>query len=150
MIYNFLFWNLVNAEQLRFPLPHKGFIKEKDNEEDKLSNIMKCDKQLARTTTFSLEVYDRIYKQVADSYYDLSEECDGVHCDRTDFAGCIIRLAAHDFLDTARAAVKTTKGERLQDMVPGETNVGGMDGCISMTTGENKGLIECLKDSPLP
>lgn len=48
---------------------------------------------------------------------------------RSNFAGCLIRMAGHDLMDFDASDL---------------TNKGGSDGCIDFHDPDNKGLIECL------
>lgn len=49
-------------------------------------------------------------------------------------AGCLLRFAGHD----------------LMDYRPKDQNIGGSDGCIDFSTGDNAGLENCLKSAKIP
>lgn len=77
------------------------------------------------TKCMTPQLYDAVSKSVADLLNSLPEICTGLHCPRADWAGCVLRMAGHDFMD-----YKDGKG--------------GSDGCTDMKEGENGGLPECL------
>jgi len=65
--------------------------------------------------------------------YELqSEAVDKNHNPRATFAGCLLRLAGHDFMDYRVAADGTMTG--------------GSDGCLNMDDPDNKGLPECIQN----
>jgi len=49
-------------------------------------------------------------------------------------AGCLLRFAGHD----------------LMDYRVGDANLGGSDGCIDFSTGDNAGLESCLVNAKIP
>lgn len=71
------------------------------------------------------QLYDAVSKSVADLLNSLPEICTGLHCPRADWAGCVLRMAGHDFMDY-------------------KDGVGGSDGCTDMQEADNGGLPECL------
>eukprot|EP00929_Paragymnodinium_shiwhaense_P018231 TRINITY_DN12845_c0_g1_i4.p1 TRINITY_DN12845_c0_g1~~TRINITY_DN12845_c0_g1_i4.p1 ORF type:complete len:375 (-),score=72.05 TRINITY_DN12845_c0_g1_i4:428-1552(-) len=58
-------------------------------------------------------------------YNSLPSACNATFCPQADWAGCVLRMAGHDFMDYA-------DGE------------GGSDGCIDFHDMDNAGLAECL------
>lgn len=90
---------------------------------------MACDADEAVLTTESMTTadYDAVVAAVQSSYTALSGTCDATDCPRADWAGCVLRLAGHDFMD-------------FKD---GE---GGSDGCIDLKDPDNNGLVECLHE----
>jgi hypothetical protein len=80
------------------------------------------------------------YEDVAESVNELYEEAE----DKTAFAGCLVRLAGHDFMDF-RYSFKNK-----EDGTPSKSAInqrGGVDGCINFNDKENKGLVECIEKS---
>lgn len=69
--------------------------------------------------------YDAVYASVASLYASLSMQCNATFCPQSDFTGCILRAAGHDFMDF--------KG-----------TTGGSDGCLDMHDEDNNGLHDCL------
>lgn len=59
-----------------------------------------------------------------------NQTCAGDTCPVATLAGCIVRMAGHDFMDYLPTAVK------------GQT--GGADGCVDFTDSDNGGLSDCL------
>jgi len=49
-------------------------------------------------------------------------------------AGCLLRFAGHDLMDFRK----------------GQKDIGGSDGCIDFSTGDNAGLEKCLKSAKIP
>lgn len=66
--------------------------------------------------------------------------------DRASFAGCLVRLTGHDFMDfrynRSGDATYNEKGVR-GELTGGST--GGADGCMSFEDGDNKGLAKCVQ-----
>jgi len=60
----------------------------------------------------------------------LGEQCNDRGCPRGDFAGCLVRLVGHDFMDFDPS-----------------TGLGGADGCIDFADPDNMGLKGCLLDA---
>lgn len=69
--------------------------------------------------------YDNIYKSIENLYNTLPTTCNATFCPQADWAGCVLRMAGHDFMDYK-------DGE------------GGSDGCVDMEDVDNAGLAECL------
>ena len=53
----------------------------------------------------------------------------------TKIAGCIVRVAGHDFMDFRYSS---------------DSSTGGSDGCINFNDEDNAGLSQCLQGSGLP
>jgi hypothetical protein len=100
-----------------------------------LSALFKCDVKPALTTEkFTPEDYDKVTEDVVRVFDSLDKTCEDNNCPRADFAGCIVRLAGHDFMDFRRQ----------------ESNTGGSDGCINMNEDDNKGLDDCIMNVKNP
>jgi len=56
----------------------------------------------------------------------LDTQCDATHCPQADFAGCVLRIAGHDFMDFQAGAG------------------GGSDGCVDFEDPDNTGLAPCM------
>jgi len=72
--------------------------------------------------------YDGVKSDVIDVFNTLIPVCDvggSNGCPRGDFAGCVVRMAGHDFMDFS-------KGEH------------GADGCIDFGDPDNAGLMACM------
>mmetsp|Transcript_13932 Transcript_13932/g.24383 ORF Transcript_13932/g.24383 Transcript_13932/m.24383 type:complete len:534 (+) Transcript_13932:47-1648(+) len=83
---------------------------------------MRCASQQAvRTESMTGTDYDEVVASVHGLYNNLSTTCNTTYCPQSDWAGCVLRLAAHDFMDQA-----------------------GSDGCLYLNDGDNAGLAECL------
>lgn len=83
----------------------------------------------ARVTTqrMTLSDYDAIVQDVVDIYDGLSKFCSGDVCPTADFAGCVLRIAGHDFMDYDAA-----------------DGLGGSDGCLDLSDADNNGLHACM------
>jgi len=79
----------------------------------------------ATTQCMSNDDYNAIEAQITTIMLELDEQCDEDHCPQADWAGCVLRMAGHDFMD-------------FKD---GE---GGSDGCTDMRDPDNAGLDPCL------
>jgi len=69
--------------------------------------------------------YDGITAKVQALYDSLPLTCTATECPQADWAGCVLRMAGHDFMDY-------------------KDGVGGADGCVDMTDADNAGLAQCL------
>jgi len=72
----------------------------------------------------------RIRDAVIRHHRRLGDECDDQGCPKGDFAGCLVRLVGHDFMD-----FEPSSGS------------GGADGCIDFADPDNAGLQGCLLDA---
>ena len=70
--------------------------------------------------------YKEISKDIVNLVGNLSSECNDDSCPQGEFAGCVLRLAGHDFMDY--------NGD----------DFGGSDGCVDFEDPDNKGLKPCL------
>jgi len=74
---------------------------------------------------------EQLYNEVVDSVQNLvrglSGHCDEDSCEQADFAGCVLRMAGHDFMDYNASS-----------------GLGGADACTDMGDPDNAGLPECL------
>lgn len=70
--------------------------------------------------------YDAIFARLRGMWQQLDQRCDAADCQQADFAGCVLRIAGHDFMD----------------FQPGSG--GGSDGCLDFTDGDNAGLAPCM------
>lgn len=68
-----------------------------------------------------------IREKVISHFEQLEDTCENDWCPRGDFAGCVVRLAGHDFMDFNP-----------------DGSSGGSDGCINFNDPDNKGLKPCL------
>lgn len=88
--------------------------------------MMTCPGTQALTTRRMTEAtYDEITAEVIGLYDSLPSTCTATECPQADWAGCVLRMAGHDFMDYK-------DGE------------GGADGCVDLTDADNAGLAECL------
>eukprot|EP00927_Polykrikos_kofoidii_P054262 TRINITY_DN48701_c0_g1_i1.p1 TRINITY_DN48701_c0_g1~~TRINITY_DN48701_c0_g1_i1.p1 ORF type:complete len:799 (+),score=94.09 TRINITY_DN48701_c0_g1_i1:88-2484(+) len=93
-----------------------------------LQDMMPCPGTPAQTTRCMTESkYDEVAESVADMLRTLPSCCNTTYCPQADFAGCVLRMAGHDFMD-----FKDGKG--------------GSDGCVEMDHAENRGLADCVTD----
>jgi hypothetical protein len=74
------------------------------------------------------ETYDEISNAVKQLVDMLPSECNNSACPRGEFAGCVVRMAGHDFMDF--------NGD----------DFGGSDGCVDFADPDNAGLKPCLVD----
>mmetsp|Transcript_116529 Transcript_116529/g.201311 ORF Transcript_116529/g.201311 Transcript_116529/m.201311 type:complete len:509 (-) Transcript_116529:161-1687(-) len=81
--------------------------------------------QAMKTEHMTLTDYDDAVASVQRLYQKMPAHCTATSCPRSDWAGCILRLGAHDFMDYSHQA-------------------GGSDGCIALLDADNAGLIDCL------
>lgn len=82
-------------------------------------------RQIGRTEHMTCADYDAVVATVHRLYSRLPRECSGSYCPQGDWAGCILRAAAHDFMDY-------------------KSGIGGMDGCLNLNDPDSNGLSECL------
>mmetsp|Transcript_133138 Transcript_133138/g.235627 ORF Transcript_133138/g.235627 Transcript_133138/m.235627 type:complete len:504 (+) Transcript_133138:59-1570(+) len=86
--------------------------------------------QTMKTQHMTLADYDDAVASVQRLYDRLPASCDAARCARSDWAGCILRLAAHDFMDYSH-----------------QEGGQGADGCLYLPDGDNAGLSNCLAGS---
>jgi len=80
-----------------------------------------------KTECLSEQTFNDAIMSVEQLMRRVGTHCNTTHCQQADLAGCILRMAGHDFMDFD---VKTGKG--------------GSDGCTDMDDDNNAGLAECL------
>jgi len=80
---------------------------------------------IAQTRSMTTADYDAVVYAVVSEMNKLSSICTSKDCPKADFAGCVLRVAGHDFMDF-------------------HNGKGGSDGCTDMTDPDNAGLTECL------
>lgn len=90
-----------------------------------------CDGTALMTTScMSTAMYDEVVEAVRNVLFEkLDQTCEGEHCQVADWAGCVLRMCGHDFMDF-----------HVKDGVP----VGGADACTDMNEPDNAGLSACL------
>lgn len=72
-------------------------------------------------------MYDQVAGSVAALYNSLPGACTGDICPQAEWAGCVLRMAGHDFMD-----------------FDSTTGLGGADACTDMDAADNAGLLACL------
>merc|ERR1719203_1938664 len=77
------------------------------------------------TACLSQQGYEDISNSVRGLLRSLPDTCNEHDCPRADWAGCVLRMTGHDFMDF--------DGFR-----------GGSDACTDMEDPDNSGLLECL------
>lgn len=88
---------------------------------------MACDgTQKLTTELMSYNQYDKIVAAVQEQFSRLPTTCNATYCPQADWAGCVLRMAGHDFMDYVKGSG------------------GGSDGCIDFSDGDNAGLAPCL------
>ena len=84
----------------------------------------------ATVADFSTDDYDAIVDSVIELYEAEDDEVTDGSNPRAAFAGCLMRLVGHDFMD-------------FRHQTDGSTT-GGADACINFEDGDNKGLPQCI------
>lgn len=77
------------------------------------------------TNSMTCAEYDAIATDIANLWHSLSPVCNATSCEQADWAGCVVRMAGHDFMDF-------------------KDGTGGADACTDMSDADNAGLAECL------
>jgi hypothetical protein len=94
------------------------------------SNHIECDGEMVmQTTHMTLADYDAVVAEMRQLYDLRSSYCDAEDCEQSHWAGCILRLAAHDFMDYHLGS-------------------GGSDGCVALDDPDNAGLSDCFVGGP--
>jgi len=93
------------------------------------SDVMTCiaGKPVLKTRSMDTKKYDAVSASVAKLYHRLPKHCNSTSCPQADWAGCVLRMSGHDFMDF----------DPIQSL-------GGSDGCIDFDDADNKGLDKCL------
>merc|ERR1719482_2413758 len=87
---------------------------------------VECDGEMVmQTTHMTLADYDAVVASLRQVYDLRSSYCDAEDCEQSHWAGCVLRLAAHDFMDYTLGS-------------------GGADGCVSFDDPDNAGLNDCF------
>lgn len=86
-----------------------------------------CPNAVLTTQCMSKDTYAAIATSITNILDSLSDECTASTCEKADWAGCVLRMAGHDFMDFDPS-----------------TGKGGADGCTDMNNADNKGLAPCL------
>jgi len=90
------------------------------------SELMPCPGGAILTTEcMTAAQYDGVIQAVRGSLESLPAVCTAADCPQADWAGCVLRMAGHDFMDFANGQ-------------------GGADACTDMTDPDNAGLPGCL------
>jgi len=92
--------------------------------------ILRCQAGEPALATQSLTTceYQEALNAVKGAWESLSTECTPAECQQAAWAGCVLRMAGHDFMD----------------FEPGSG--GGSDGCTNMDAADNAGLSTCLHE----
>mmetsp|Transcript_130061 Transcript_130061/g.224719 ORF Transcript_130061/g.224719 Transcript_130061/m.224719 type:complete len:542 (-) Transcript_130061:241-1866(-) len=92
-------------------------------------DVMTCTmgKPVLKTQRMDTKKYDAVSDSVIKLYDRLPKHCNSTSCPQADWAGCVLRMSGHDFMDF----------DPIQSL-------GGSDGCIDFDDPDNKGLEECL------
>ena len=89
------------------------------------TKLMNCPGAIEVTECMTSSQYDAIVLQVRETLESLPSTCTASDCPQADWAGCVLRMAGHDFMDYADGQ-------------------GGADACTDMEDPENAGLPACL------
>eukprot|EP00441_Pelagodinium_beii_P003137 CAMPEP_0197704080 /NCGR_PEP_ID=MMETSP1338-20131121/125758_1 /TAXON_ID=43686 ORGANISM="Pelagodinium beii, Strain RCC1491" /NCGR_SAMPLE_ID=MMETSP1338 /ASSEMBLY_ACC=CAM_ASM_000754 /LENGTH=1269 /DNA_ID=CAMNT_0043287979 /DNA_START=196 /DNA_END=4006 /DNA_ORIENTATION=- len=96
-------------------------------------NAPQCQSPTLQTQCLTIATYDAITQRIQTVLGTLSQaNCNAQVCPHADFAGCVLRMAGHDFMDM------------LWDPQQQANPTGGSDGCISFADPDNVGLAPCL------
>lgn len=86
-----------------------------------------------QTTSLTQLDYFKIASAIVNQFEALTDSVADNSNVRANYAGCLVRLVGHDFMDF-----------RI-----GSANGGGADGCINFNDGDNLGLKECIQNFDL-
>lgn len=90
--------------------------------------VRRCSKDPPLVTKcMSVGQYTKIGRRVNQALRRLGDRCTARRCKQADWAGCVLRMAGHDFMD-----------------YDPETKLGGSDACTDMNNPDNRGLAQCL------
>ena len=90
----------------------------------------KCANAITITPSFSSAQYYAIVADIKALLAAQDQTCSGSTCPVARLAGCIVRMAGHDFMDYTPSAAA------------GQT--GGADGCVDFEDSDNNGLESCM------
>mmetsp|Transcript_34986 Transcript_34986/g.79061 ORF Transcript_34986/g.79061 Transcript_34986/m.79061 type:complete len:498 (+) Transcript_34986:240-1733(+) len=105
----------------------EGGSSHKEYPHELMTKSWKCKHATLKTTCLSRDTYDKITDKVTQTLDSLSHTCHEDDCEQADWAGCVLRMAGHDFMDYDPSKRK-----------------GGSDACTDMSHGDNNGLKACL------
>jgi hypothetical protein len=98
------------------------------------SDLFTCSSgAISKTVDFTADDYESIVLAIHEKYEAVDDTVSDNTNPRANFAGCMIRLAGHDFMDYR---VDGTEG-----------HLGGSDGCMNFDDGDNTGLVNCVTSS---
>jgi hypothetical protein len=101
---------------------------EASSEKNAPHDLMECPSGAVLTTPcMTVEMYDAVAESVTQVLEGLPRDCTTKSCPWADWAGCVLRMAGHDFMDYAGGQ-------------------GGSDACTDMNDPDNGGLVACLKE----
>merc|ERR1719181_900618 len=86
-----------------------------------------CPDAVMTTSCMTKATYADIAGTVTSMLLSLDDTCTASDCKQADWAGCVLRMAGHDFMD-----------------FDSSTGQGGSDACTGMNHDDNKGLAPCL------
>jgi len=89
-----------------------------------------CANAVTVTASMTSSQYFAVVNDIKALLAAQNQTCAGSTCPVAQLAGCIVRMAGHDFMDYLPTAIS------------GQT--GGADGCIDFTDSDNGGLSDCL------
>jgi len=96
-------------------------------------DIMPCGgSAVMQTQTMTVVDYQNVAKAIETQMASLDDSCDIEVCPQAEYAGCVLRMAGHDFMDY------DPKQETSGDT--------GSNGCQDLAHPDNKGLEQCLAD----
>ena len=94
-------------------------------------DYFKCSTTAPLTTiNFTANDYEDIARSVIQQYEALDPTASDNYNPRGNYAGCLVRLVGHDFMDFRRGTI----------------NTGGSDGCLNFQDPDNLGLKECIQN----
>jgi hypothetical protein len=98
---------------------------------------MTCSSGTAATTSSTSlgnTEYEAVASTIMSRWNSLSATVSNNSNQRGSYAGCLVRLAGHDFMDYRVGGTG------------GAANVGGSDGCINFADADNTGLSSCITE----
>jgi len=96
---------------------------------DIMTRSSKCTRPVIQTTCMTHGQYDDITRSVRTALRNVDDRCTAKSCPQADWAGCVLRMAGHDFMD----------------YVPGrDEGQSGSNACTDMSHPDNTGLLPCL------
>lgn len=80
-------------------------------------------------SSFGLSNYEAIVSNINGIYEATDATVEANNNPRAELAGCILRMAGHDFMDYRT-----------------DTGLGGSDGCINFHDEDNEGIVSCVQN----